>query len=157
MPTSEESKLHRKTMREHGFQDEDLDDLKAAFQLFDKNNDGTITQQEFEEVLKTMGLEPSREQLKAILKEADTNGDGEIDFNEFVKMMLNQMENKGSVMQSFEDDDFITVAELKHVMLALGEDLSENDLQDMIKEADVNGDGRLNYKEFVAMIVESIT
>mmetsp|Transcript_11372 Transcript_11372/g.15903 ORF Transcript_11372/g.15903 Transcript_11372/m.15903 type:complete len:163 (-) Transcript_11372:534-1022(-) len=147
---------HVKTLKSHGFSVEDTADLRAAFKMFDKDGDGHISAKELKEALKTMGLEPTEEELKMMLSDADTNHSGDLDFDQFVKMMANQMENSESIINTFENEDFITVAELKHVMLALGEDLSENDLQEMIEEADINGDGKLNYKEFVAMIVQSV-
>jgi len=143
-------------MKDHGFAEEDMEDLKAAFKMFDKNNDGHISSQELKEVLSTMGLDPSEEQMNQLLSEAGVNHDSNLNFNDFVKMMASELENQSSLMNRYENEDFITVAELKHVMLALGEDLSEHDLQEMIEEADINGDGKLNYKEFVAMIVQSV-
>jgi hypothetical protein len=38
--------------------------LKQAFELFDKNNDGTINLSEMKEVMKTLGRDPSEEELK---------------------------------------------------------------------------------------------
>eukprot|EP00468_Gymnochlora_sp_CCMP2014_P000121 CAMPEP_0167744782 /NCGR_PEP_ID=MMETSP0110_2-20121227/2781_1 /TAXON_ID=629695 /ORGANISM="Gymnochlora sp., Strain CCMP2014" /LENGTH=144 /DNA_ID=CAMNT_0007629339 /DNA_START=271 /DNA_END=705 /DNA_ORIENTATION=- len=144
-------------MKSHGFAEEDLDDLRVAFRMFDKNNDGHISVKEMEEVFKTMGLEVSDEEVEKMMSDANVNHEGEMDFPEFVKLMMNQMTHSGTMIQSLENEDHITVAELKHVMKTLGEDLSEHDLKQMIEEADINGDGKLNYKEFVQMIVASIS
>lgn len=46
-------------------------------------------------------------------------------------------------------DGYVEVAELRQVIQGLGEPLSEADLQDMIKEADTDGDGRISYQEYV--------
>ncbi|GAB5357377.1 hypothetical protein AAMO2058_000369400 [Amorphochlora amoebiformis] len=152
----DEGKAHREVLKENGFTEDDLEDLKAAFRLFDKNKDGHISVIELKEVFRTIGIEPSESEFKSMMADAKANSDGDIDFKEFVRMVMTQMENAGS-MQSLDNEDFISVAELKHVMESLGEELSESDLQEMIEEADINGDGKLNYKEFVAMIVQSIT
>lgn len=40
-------------------------------------------------------------------------------------------------------------AELRHVMTNLGEKLSDNEVEEMIREADVDGDGQINYDEFL--------
>ena len=48
---------------------------------------------------------------------------------------------------------FISASELRHVMTYLGEKLTDEEVDDMIKEGDVDGDGQLNYEEFVKMII----
>lgn len=42
--------------------------------------------------------------------------------------------------------------QLKNVMMNLGEKLSDEEVEQMIKEADLDGDGQVNYEEFVNMM-----
>ena len=42
-------------------------------------------------------------------------------------------------------DGFINAQELRQVMTSLGEHLTEKELEDMMKEADTDGDGLINY------------
>jgi calmodulin len=44
---------------------------------------------------------------------------------------------------------FISAAELRHVLTNLGEKLTDEEIDEMIREADVDGDGQVNYEEFV--------
>lgn len=44
------------------------------------------------------------------------------------------------------NDGLISSNELRHVMTSLGERLSEEEVDDMIKEADLDGDGMVNYE-----------
>ena len=44
-----------------------------------------------------------------------------------------------------DGDGYISAAELKVVMMNLGEKLSDAEVDDMLKEADTNGDGRIDY------------
>jgi len=48
---------------------------------------------------------------------------------------------------------FISAAELRHVMTNLGEKLTDEEVDEMIREADVDGDGQVNYDEFVKMMM----
>jgi len=41
---------------------------------------------------------------------------------------------------------YISVAELKERMTTLGEPLTWDEAEDMVKDADINGDGQLDYK-----------
>ena len=47
----------------------------------------------------------------------------------------------------------ISAAELRHVMTNLGEKLTDEEGDEMIREADVNGDGIIDYKEFTKIIL----
>lgn len=63
--------------------------LKLAFKKFDLDNSGKISPEEFKNVLQG-SFEYGEEVWKQIVKLADKNRDGEIDFNEFVQMIVNQ-------------------------------------------------------------------
>ena len=45
-----------------------------------------------------------------------------------------------------------SAAELRHVMTNLGEKLTDEEVDEMIREADIDGDGQVNYEEFVTMM-----
>lgn len=51
-------------------------------------------------------------------------------------------------MQVFDKngDGYISAAELRHVMTTLGERLTEEEVSEMVKEADMDGDGQVNYE-----------
>ena len=44
------------------------------------------------------------------------------------------------------NDGLISSTELRHVMTNLGEKLSDEEVDDMIREADLDGDGMVNYE-----------
>jgi len=81
-------------------------------------------------------------------------GNGIIDFDEFVAMMARRMktpqEEEIELQESFRvfdknGDGYISTSELRQVMLTLGEKVSDDELAEMIQEADFNGDGRVDY------------
>ena len=55
-----------------------------------------------------------------------------------------------------EGNGFISSAELATVMLSIGEVLSVEETEEMIAEADIDGDGNVNYEEFVALIFREV-
>ena len=80
-------------------------------------------------------------------------GNGTIDFPEFLTMMARKMKESDSeeeIREAFrvfdkDGNGFISAAELRHVMTNLGEKLTDEEVDEMIREADIDGDGQVNY------------
>jgi len=91
----------------------------------------------------------------------DADGNGTIDFPEFLSLMARKMKDTDTeeeLIEAFKVFDrdgngFISAAELRHVMTNLGEKLTDEEVDEMIREADVDGDGQINYEEFVKMMM----
>lgn len=54
-----------------------------------------------------------------------------------------------------DGNGFISRTELRHVMMNLGEAVSEEECDAMVEEADVDGDGSINYEEFYMMMTSA--
>ncbi|GLB41005.1 putative glycoside hydrolase family 92 protein [Lyophyllum shimeji] len=141
--------------------EEQISEFKEAFSLFDKDGDGTITTKELGTVMRSLGQNPTEAELQDMINEVDADGNGTIDFPEFLTMMARKMRDTDSeeeIKEAFKvfDKDgngYISAAELRHVMTNLGEKLSDTEVDEMIREADVDGDGQINYDEFVKMML----
>ncbi|CBY17793.1 unnamed protein product [Oikopleura dioica] len=142
---------------------ERLLEYREAFQLFDKDGNGTIEIDELKIVLSSLGQPATQEELEELMKLADIDGDGTIDLDEFIEMMRVQdaMETENSheetlreTFQLFDTDGSgkISSSELKQVMEKLGDHLTDSQIQAMIKEADADGDGEIDFEEFVRMV-----
>ena len=66
---------------------EERDEWKTIFNLFDVDGDGSITCQELGVVLRSMGQNPSDKELKEMIKDMDEDGSGTVDYEEFVILM----------------------------------------------------------------------
>ena len=145
---------------ESKFSEQQLEEFKEAFSLFDKDGDGTITIIELETVMLSLGLMPTEAEVIEMMKEVDTDGNGVIDFTEFLTLMdrklmfLDGDEDIKEAFRLFDKDGngVISAAELHQMMNNLGEKLTESEIEEMIKEADLDGDGQINYQEFVTMM-----
>jgi len=143
-----------------GLTPEQVAEFKEAFDLFDKNGDGQVTASELGAVMESLGHCPTEEQLMDMVHEVDENGNGCIELDEFIKMMsrtVQESESEKELREAFkvfdkDKDGFISAAELRNVMYNLGEELSELEIFEMIEEADLDGDGRVNFKEFKVMM-----
>ena len=96
-----------------------------------------------------------------MIHEVDADGNGTVEFPEFLELMGKKMKDTDTeeeLVEAFKVFDrdgngLITFIELRKVMTLLGEKLTDADLQEMIHEADVDGDGGINYTEFVRMMM----
>ncbi|KIY65364.1 calmodulin-like protein [Cylindrobasidium torrendii FP15055 ss-10] len=110
--------------------------------------------------MRSLGQNPSESDLHDMINEVDSDGNGTIDFTEFLHMMSQRVRTEDTeeeLRQAFKvfDKDgsgSISRVELEQVMKSLGENLSGVELDAMIKEADVDGNGTIDYKEFVKMM-----
>lgn len=140
---------------------EQIAEFKEAFSLFDKDGDGSITNKELGTVMRSLGQNPTEVELQDMINEVDADKNGTIDFPEFLNLMARKMRDTDSeeelreAFKVFDKDQngFISAAELRHVMTNLGENLTDNEVNEMIREADIDGDGQVNYDEFVRMML----
>ncbi|KAJ6682831.1 CALMODULIN [Salix koriyanagi] len=137
-------------------------ELQEAFCLFDKDGDGCITFEELATVIKSLhDHSATDEELHIMMSEADVDGNGTIEFVEFLNLMARKMrendayEELKEVFKVFDKDHdgYISPNELRHVMINLGEHLTEKESEEMIREADWDGDGQVNYEEFVKIML----
>ena len=68
------------------FTDDQIEEFKEAFGLFDKDGDGTITATELGTMMRSLGKDPTMEELDAMIAEVDDDGSGEIEFPEFPRI-----------------------------------------------------------------------
>merc|ERR1712130_811582 len=123
---------------------------------------GTISTKELLGVMRSMGQNPTEDELLALVMEVDINGDGTIDFQEFLGMMkskANEADQESDLREAFkifdrDKDGYIDMKELKKVACMLGAMLTKDEVDEFMREADVDGNGKLDYDEFVKMMLQ---
>ncbi|GMS96880.1 hypothetical protein PENTCL1PPCAC_19055, partial [Pristionchus entomophagus] len=116
------------------FTQEELQEFAQAFKMFDKDGNGTMNIKELGVAMRTLGLNPTEEELLNMVNEYDIDGNGKIDFGEFCKMMKEM--NK----------------ETDQELIRLAFKFTEEEVDEIIKEVDKDGDEQIDYEEFVQMI-----
>ncbi|VDH98383.1 Hypothetical predicted protein [Mytilus galloprovincialis] len=137
-----------------------VSDFKEVFELFDKDGDGTITIKELDTVMRSLGQNPTENEVKEMVQKVDTDGNGTIEFPEFLQMatdMMKSVDLADEVRDAFRlfdknGDGYVTASELKTILSNNGEKISDEELDAMVKDADVDGDGKINYQEFVSIL-----
>ncbi|PRQ37797.1 putative EF-hand domain pair protein [Rosa chinensis] len=137
-------------------------ELKRVFQMFDQNGDGRISRKELSDSLENLGIFIPDKELFNMIQKIDVDGDGCVDIDEFGELYQsimderNEEEDMKEAFNVFDQngDGFIAVDELRSVLSSLGlkQGKSIEDCKRMIMNVDVDGDGRVNYKEFKQMM-----
>ena len=73
--------------------DEQKAEIKEAFNFFDKDKDGSIDVNELNNVMKSLGKNPTDNEMQSLIKGVDSDGDGMINYEEFQDMMAKSMRN----------------------------------------------------------------
>ena len=137
-----------------------MQELREAFDLFDTDGSGTIDTKELQVALRALGFDSKKEKVRKMIADIDLDGSGTIDFEEFVEMMTGKMGDRDSpdeirrVFKLFDDDETgrISFRNLKRVARELGENMTDEELQEMINKADLDGDGEVNEEEFMRIM-----
>ena len=107
--------------------------------------------------MRSQGEYPTEAELQDMINEIDADGNGTIDFPEYLAMEARKMEGPETeedlkeAFMNFDNDGngYISAAELRQAFINLGEMLYEWEVEEMIREADIDGDKHINYEEFV--------
>lgn len=135
-------------------------EYKEAFLIFDKDGDGSISTRELGTLMRSLGQSPTEEELINLINEVDGEDTGLIDFKEFLGLMSKKMldvNNEEELIEAFKmfDTDktgFISANELKYFLENTGEKLVSEEIEDIIREADSDCDGLIDYKKFISLI-----
>jgi len=151
-----------KTADRFGLSEEEIEEIREAFNLFDTDGSGAIDPKELKAAMQSLGFEAKNQTIYQMIADIDKDVDGTIDFEEFVGMMTAKMSDKDSregiqkVFNLFDDDSTgkISLRNLKRVAKELGETMTDAELLEMIERADLDGDGEINPDEFYAIMTK---
>ena len=140
---------------------EEIKGLKNLFETIDADKSGTITAQELEEALKNKGTLLDQKDIDSLLKLIDMDANGTIDYNEFLAATLSQaqIEKEEHLRAAFahfdtNGDGNISRDELRKALASENDmALTEEEIEQMLSEADRDGNGEIDYGEFCAMIM----
>ncbi len=124
--------------------------------------------------LRALGFEPAKEEIKRLISELNNNGTGAgtrerekdkegqvtIDFNDFLEIMTTKMSERDSseeLEKAFilfsQNKPFIEFSDLKRIARDLGETMSDDELREMVFEANkTDRDGNVDRKDFLSIL-----
>ena len=141
---------------------QEIEKAHDAFEKFDVDHSDCIDAWELKEAMKSLGQNPTDEEVFGLLAQVDTDGSGNIDFQEFLQVIEKQRDSQGD---TGEDWDMVSA------FVALGGNADKSgeididklrdminkfeltiDIEGLIEETDKDGSGLIDYGEFKAML-----
>ena len=134
-------------------------EFSQTFQQLDKDGDGRLSKDELiEAYLEKMTREEAEAIVEKILAQVDSDGSGFIDYSEFVLASANQQtlmskSNLEAAFSAFDKDHSgkISADELREMLASAGP-ISDVVWAELIRQADQNGDGEIEFAEFAKLM-----
>ena len=153
-----------KSYERPGLSEEEIEEIREAFNLFDTDGSGTIDPKELKAAMQSLGFEAKNQTIYQMIADIDKQGNGTIEFDDFLDMMTAKMSDKDTredihkVFNLFDDDQTgkISLRNLKRVAKELGETMSDAELLEMIERADTDTDGEISPDEFYSIMTKKV-
>ena len=134
-------------------------EFSSIFEFFGPYGEGSVHESDLPKVLAAMGHNPNEKELAEISATIARDDHPDINFQYFLKLFAEKL-HSGNVEEELiyafnvfdkEQTGGIPVPNFMEIMknLKLGDKVTESEILEIIKEADLNNDGEINYKEFV--------
>ena len=147
----------------HNLSNEELAEFREIFNLVDRDGGGTITKEELGELMDTLGIDATPEEIDLMIHEIDQDNNGEIDFEEFVAVMsrkvsatytADQVKNAFKVFEGDAPAGHIKVDVLIRALTNDGSDkLTDEQAHDLVSQLEPDRSGLINYSEYVNMMM----
>ena len=136
----------------------EIETLNKVFKAFDKGKDGQITFDELRQgLIQLKSTRISENDVQRLFSKIDVDKNGKIDYTEFLAATIQKANylKKEKLLEAFckfdiDNSGFITTDELLKALKA--EKSQEKEVEQLIKAVDKNGDGKIDYKEFLQLM-----
>ncbi|KAI0276256.1 hypothetical protein BGY98DRAFT_919598, partial [Russula aff. rugulosa BPL654] len=143
-------------------------EYKEAFALFDKKGTGAVPRETLGDLLRALGQNPTQAEVADIVASAPREGNSHltffaVDYKTFLTI-LNRPDGfkpagtpeefiRGFQVFDKEGNGFIGAGELRYVLTQLGEKMSDEEVDELLKGVQIGADGNVNYESFVRTIL----
>merc|ERR1712060_215325 len=140
-------------------------DLRQAFESLDENGNGKLTLKEIYEGLNRAGMEVSKNDVKEMFAMADADNSGMLDYTEFLaatidrkRLLTEEVLWTAFNVFDLDGDGVITTSEVASILEKgnISTKMSAQALLEMISKFDKDGDGQLDFQEFMEMVRGSL-
>uniref|UniRef100_A0A4W5KAL0 Calmodulin-like protein 4 n=1 Tax=Hucho hucho TaxID=62062 RepID=A0A4W5KAL0_9TELE len=137
-----------------------INEFKECFSLYDKKRKGKIEAKDLITVMRCLGTSPTFSEIDRHLQIHKIDKKGELDFSTFLTMMHRQIQQedpKAEILEAMRMTDkqkkgYILASELRTKLTKLGEKLTDKEVDELFREANVKSNGNVHYEEFTRMV-----
>ncbi|XP_029576499.1 calmodulin-like protein 4 isoform X1 [Salmo trutta] len=137
-----------------------INEFKECFSLYDKKRKGKIEAKDLITVMRCLGTSPTFGEIDRHLQVHKIDKKGELDFSTFLTMMHRQIQQedpKAEILEAMRMTDkqkkgYILASELRAKLTKLGEKLTDKEVDELFREANVKSNGKVHYEEFTRMV-----
>ncbi|KAI9334923.1 hypothetical protein BDR26DRAFT_547616 [Obelidium mucronatum] len=143
--------------------------IKSAFDTFDQANNGTCDVREIGTVIRSLGVNPSEEQLRTWVKEMEEEEPtGYIQYDKFFKLCSTQVFSSNAAIRNDEEEiyrafvsldaekkGYLLPEDLKRFMMTEGEPFSMEEVEEMLAACTDPSDNRVYYEDFVSLLASN--
>ncbi|KAJ2775516.1 hypothetical protein IWQ57_000408 [Coemansia nantahalensis] len=135
--------------------------VSDAFNTFDTRGTGRVSEEAFATIMQAFGHTVGDGEAKALVTAGPPGQPAGIELSALLRALgkkVKSADNKESeVLEAFQvfdkdNDGLIPVAEFRHIMTTMGEQLSSAEVDEMIREANVGGGGSIDYRSFTRIM-----
>ncbi|CAF1066902.1 unnamed protein product [Adineta ricciae] len=142
---------------------EKIQDFQAAFSIMDIQSKGFVGPEDINQVAQAADMVLEENEAQLLLGSADEDHSGGIDMREFISIMttpINQQDLEEELRATFrvfdkDGNGTINASELKRFVRLWDSELTEDEADDMIGQADPNKTGSITYDAFVQFLLHT--
>ena len=146
------------------FDDDKLKECKIVFDMFDKDKDGLISINRLGDIMRILGAAPSKIELDNLIYNLESNNNNLISFDNFLILLKNKLENQYSeedIINEFrkldkKNNGKINENDLRNLMSKYENPLSNEEIEEIIKEANVDSNNEIDYINFTKILLGEI-
>jgi len=140
--------------------DEEIEELRDAFNIFDTDCTGRIDPKEMKAAMQSLGFDRKCPMVYQIIMDMNQQARTKLDFEDFLGFISSVLGDRKSrtglqkIFALFDDDKTgtITLRNLRRIATELGETVTDDELKESIRRADLNGDGEIGFEDFFAVM-----
>ena len=158
--SAEEYNNHQNQKKKAELSEKQKKEIKEAFDLFDSDSTGIINTKTLKPAMKALGFDPPKEEIRNIIAEVDKSGEGIIKYDDFLNIMTQKFLERDPVEEirkefhllCEEGQDKITLDTLLKIANESGEELTIEELKEILLEGDWDGDGDIGEEDYVKIM-----
>merc|ERR1712216_90380 len=109
-------------------------------------------------------MRPTDKELNDMIAELDKDGSGDIDLREFLLAMQSKIQDAEGeeiikdAFRMFDEDNSgsLDYDEIRNILSNMGEKMNSEEIEELIKTVDYDGDGAVDLKEFMAVVLDRV-